>query len=51
MAPSRGYGDADLPDPTNPSEVVDDLEPEVVDGPFGLPIVKPKGAPDPPGSN
>lgn len=28
--------------------VFEDIEPEVVDGPFGLPVVKPKGAPDPP---
>jgi hypothetical protein len=28
--------------------VLEDIEPEVVDGPLGLPLVKPKGAPDPP---
>ena len=27
--------------------VLEELEPEVVDGPMGLPLVKPKGAPDP----
>lgn len=30
------------PDPTN---AVEDLEPELADGPLGLPYVKPKGAP------
>lgn len=38
---------ADTPDP---SSVVEDLEPELAEGPLGLPYVKPKGAPDLPGS-
>lgn len=43
MAP---YGDGDKPDA---SDIIDSLEPEVSEGPFGLPIIKPKGAPDLPG--
>jgi hypothetical protein len=43
--------DLDLPDLTDPSEVADDLEPEVADGPFSIPYLKPKGAPDLPGSD
>lgn len=36
-------------DPTDTEmDFLDDIEPEVVDGPFGLPFVKPKGAPEPP---
>lgn len=31
--------------------VFENLEPETVDGPLGLPVVKPKGLPDPPGGN
>lgn len=41
-------GGADLPDITDPSRVLDDLEPETIDGPLGIPILKPKGAPEPP---
>lgn len=43
-----------VPDPSNltdPSKVASDLEPEIVDGPLGLPIVKPKGAPTPDGGD
>lgn len=40
-----------LPDLGDPSEVVDDLEPEVVSGPLGFPVLKPKGAPNPPGGS
>jgi hypothetical protein len=40
----------DLPDITDPSAVVDDLEPEIVQGPLGVPLAKPKGAPDLPGT-
>lgn len=36
----------DLSDVKNPQKVMQKLEPEVVEGPLGVPIVKPKGAPD-----
>jgi len=35
-----------MTDYTDPSSVVDDLEPELAEGPLGLPYVKPKGGPD-----
>lgn len=39
----------DLPDPGN---ALNDLEPEMRDGPLGLPVLVPKGAPDlPEGGN
>jgi hypothetical protein len=40
-----------MPDTPNVSDVTDSLEPEVASGPFGVPYVKPKGAPDLPGSD
>lgn len=46
MAYGDNSGNFDLPDP---SELVDDLEPEVVEVGPGIPIVKPKGAPGPDG--
>lgn len=49
MASPNPADKLDVPDLTDPSEVMDDLEPEVVDGPFGLPVVKPKGV-DAPGN-
>lgn len=39
-----------LPDPTDPEEVVKGLEPEVADGPLGVPILKPRGLDAPGGS-
>lgn len=36
----------DLPDPRDPKAVADSLKPEVSEGPFGIPYVKPKGAPN-----
>lgn len=41
----------DLPDPTNADEVMNDLSPEVREGPLGIPVVAPKGAPDLPGTS
>lgn len=49
MAPNNPMNDVNLPNPADPSEVVDGLEPEVVDGPLGLPMVKPKGVSGPAG--
>lgn len=43
--------DVDFPEldfPGADMDFLDDIEPEIVDGPFGLPVVKPKGAPEPP---
>ena len=31
-------------------DVMEQLEPETVEGPLGVPLVKPKGAPDLPGT-
>lgn len=38
-----------MPDPSDladPSKMIENLEPEMVDGPLDIPVVKPKGAPD-----
>jgi len=51
MAPNNPLSNADLPDPTDPSAVVNAAEPEVVEGPLGVPIVQPKGGPDLPGTS
>lgn len=40
-----------MPNTPDPTDAVDDLEPELTTGPLGLPYVKPKGAPDLPGSD
>lgn len=40
------FDGGDPPDMTDPADVLEGIEPETVDGPLGLPIVKPKGAPD-----
>lgn len=48
MAPRNPLDDFGAPDLSDPSSVVQGLEPEQVDGPAGLPLVKPKGFPDPP---
>lgn len=40
-----------MTDAPDPSDAVGDLEPELATGPLGLPYVKPKGAPDLPGSD
>jgi hypothetical protein len=50
MAPDNPLEDLDVPDPTDAEEVLDDLEPEVRDGFFGIPVVVPKGAPGVPGA-
>lgn len=42
--------DADVPNPTDPEEVMEALEPEVKEGPFGVPYPKPSGGPDLPGT-
>jgi hypothetical protein len=42
--------DTDVPDVTDPEDVMDKLEPETRQGPFGIPYVKPKGGPDLPGT-
>lgn len=39
-----------MTDKPNPSNIVNQAVPEVDEGPLGLPYVKPKGAPDLPGS-
>lgn len=36
---------ANAPDP---SSIVNDLEPEMKEGPLGIPVIAPKGAPEPP---
>lgn len=40
-----------MPNTPDPTDALEDLEPELADGPLGLPYVKPKGAPDLPGSD
>lgn len=49
MAPSNPMDNVDMPNPGDPSEIIDGLEPEVVDGPLGLPVLKPKGVDGPDG--
>lgn len=34
----------------NPGDALDDLKPELANGPLGLPYIKPQGAPELPGS-
>lgn len=46
MARNNPFQNADMPNLTDPSDVVNSLEPEVSEGPLGLPVVKPKAAPD-----
>lgn len=48
MPNSNSTGSKDFGFPDGDMELLDDLEPEVVDGPFGIPMLKPKGAPEPP---
>lgn len=48
MANSNGLDFPSFDFPDTDMELLDDLEPEVVDGPFGIPVVKPRGAPAPP---
>lgn len=37
-----------MPNTPDPSNIVDDLTPELKEGPLGIPIPAPKGAPEPP---
>lgn len=43
MVPDYAPIGGDLPDPADPSEVLDGLEPEVAEGPLSVPIIKPQG--------
>lgn len=40
-----------MPDGGGPEQILEQLQPEVADGPLGIPVVKPTGAPDPPGGD
>jgi hypothetical protein len=46
MANGDPFSGLDLPDPSDPESVLDGLEPEVDEGPLGLPIVRPTFLPD-----
>jgi hypothetical protein len=46
MAPNLPSPDAALPGTGGPSDLLSDLEPEMAEGPLGLPYLKPSGAPD-----
>lgn len=37
-----------MPNTPDPSSALNDLEPELKEGPLGVPILAPKGAPEPP---
>lgn len=49
MARKSGYGSMGLPDPRDPDEVMEAAEPELREGPLGLPFLAPSGAPELPG--
>lgn len=51
MAMDNPLDALDIDPPAGNGGPLEGLEPEVVDGPLGLPVLKPKGAPDPAGSD